>query len=63
MGKKETQSVAQYLRQIHPVSWPKFGNDKLTPDETSVVRAEWGSVEALGDGCPLFGGRATSAVE
>ncbi|KAE9265441.1 hypothetical protein PR003_g32456, partial [Phytophthora rubi] len=48
-GKQETQSVAQYLRKIHPSSWTKFGNDKLTPEETSAVKAEWGSVEAFGD--------------
>ncbi|OWY97874.1 hypothetical protein PHMEG_00031487, partial [Phytophthora megakarya] len=41
----------------------KFGNSKLTSEEMSVVDAEWGSVEAFGDACPLFGGRTTSAVE
>lgn len=24
-GQKETQSAAEYLRELHPVSWTKFG--------------------------------------
>ncbi|OWZ20137.1 hypothetical protein PHMEG_0005496 [Phytophthora megakarya] len=49
-GKLETQSVAQYLRRIHPTSWTKFRNSKLTSEEVDRPKR-------------LVGGRTTSAVE
>jgi len=43
--KTVAQTAAEYLRMIHPSSWTKFGNDKLTPEKT--VCAEWGATEDL----------------
>lgn len=62
-GVLQTQTVADYLRKIHPTSWTKFGNCHLTPEETAVVGADWGDLDSYGDGCSLFAGRTTSAVE
>ncbi|KAF1773363.1 hypothetical protein GQ600_11363 [Phytophthora cactorum] len=62
-GNMENQAVDQYLRKTHPTSWTKFGNGSLTPEEASAIASEWKAAPAYGVGCPLFAGRATSAIE
>lgn len=62
-GSLQRQTVAEYLRAIHPASWTKFGNGPVTPEESDAVATEWESAKSYGDGLPLFAGRTTSAVE
>ncbi|KAE9004115.1 hypothetical protein PR001_g17800 [Phytophthora rubi] len=62
-GAAQAQTAAQYLRGIHPTSWTKFGTGVLSLEESEAVDSEWKCVTSYGDGCPLFGGRTTSAIE
>jgi hypothetical protein len=62
-GVDHAQTVAEYLRKIHPTSWTQFGNCTFTPEEATAVDGRWGTIESYGGSCSLFAGRTTSAVE
>lgn len=62
-GKFVEQSVAGYLRSIHPISWPRLGNFTHTSTEISYFDEHWKSSLAYGVSVPLFGIRTTGSNE
>ncbi|KAL3656685.1 hypothetical protein V7S43_018465 [Phytophthora oleae] len=59
----QIQSVEHYLRKMHPVSWTKFGNCVVEPEEVSAIATDWDEARSYGAPCARFASRTTSAVE
>jgi hypothetical protein len=62
-GTMVEQTVADYLRKIHPTSWTNLGNYDLNDVEGNFLRHGWSNAKAFGSPTRLFGVRTTSATE
>lgn len=55
--------VADYLHDLHPTCWTRFGNSKLSEEEQQHINCNWKNEDAYGSPQPLFGYRTTSGAE
>ncbi|ETL49931.1 hypothetical protein L916_00742, partial [Phytophthora nicotianae] len=60
-GQPLQQSVAKYLRMIHPIRMTKCDNCELTLEESAIITNNWIASQAYGRPCQIFAAPTASA--